>query len=183
MHVTFARTGRRRYGVLAVAAGRQPQQTSSAAGYDPDIPHDLVHYLVEAELGLAGGVFGRVAAGGGSLRAGAETDGPDHRGRRRQERRRHRREQRLRTEDHAGRRDMATSERLAGICEVVWKIRHGRFVEAPDWADLKGLPPADRAWVDRVQVRLDRVAPLWRRLPVGGSVTFTWPDPEPDHVR
>lgn len=182
VHVTFTRTGERRYGVLATAPGQEQRQLNPAPGYDPDIPHDLVHYLVEAELKLTGGLFGRLAAGGGSLLPGV-ADPPDHRDRRRHERRRHRREDRLRRADHAGRRDMAASELLAGVCDVVWKVRHGRAREVPDWADVERMSLDDRARVGRVQVRLDRVAALWRGLPVGGSITFTWPDPEPASVR
>jgi len=131
VHVTFTRTGERRYGVLAAAPGQDQRQMNPAPGYDPDIPHDLVHYLVEAELKLTGGLFGRLAAGGGSLLPGV-ADAPGHRDRRRHERRRHRREDRLRREDHAGRRDMAASEQLAGMCDLVWKVRHGRAPQSSD---------------------------------------------------
>lgn len=148
-----------------------------APGYDADIPHDLIHYLVEAELALTGGLYGRLAAGGGSM--ATATDEPNHRDRRRQERRRRRREQRLRRDDHAGHRDMATSEQLAGICCLLWKARHGQAGAAPDPARIHPMSPVDQAHVDRVLARLNRVAPLWRRLPVGGSIAFTWPDPEP----
>src|SRR3546814_20442724 len=35
-----------------------------APGFDPDLPHDMVHFVVEAALGLKMGVFGQIAAGG-----------------------------------------------------------------------------------------------------------------------
>jgi hypothetical protein len=36
----------------------------SAPGYDDWLPHDVLHFVAEAEYGLDGGVFGDVAAGG-----------------------------------------------------------------------------------------------------------------------
>lgn len=178
MEVTFTRTGERRYGVLVAAPGQAPQCINSAPGYDPDIPHDLVHYLVEAELKLMRGVFGRVAAGGAGLFAPVD-DVRDHRERRRQRRRQHKREERLRREDHSGQGDMALSEYFAAICDMAWKLRHGRVREVPAWAVPEGLSSDEHARMERVLARLDWAAPLWGGLPIGGSLTFTWPDPDP----
>lgn len=178
MDVTFTRTGERRYGVLVTVPGEAPQWMNPAPGYDPDVPHDMVHYLVEAELKLMGGVFGRVAAGGGGLFASTE-DIRDHRERRRQQRRQRKREERLRQSDRAGQGDMALSEHVAGICDMVWKLRHGRLREPPAWGAYERLPSDELARMEPVLARLDRVAPLWSELPIGGSLTFTWPDPEP----
>jgi hypothetical protein len=33
-------------------------------GYDDDLPHDVLHFVAEAEYGLDGGIFGDLAAGG-----------------------------------------------------------------------------------------------------------------------
>jgi hypothetical protein len=35
-----------------------------APGYDEYLPHDLLHFVAEAEWGLDGSVFGQLAAGG-----------------------------------------------------------------------------------------------------------------------
>jgi len=35
-----------------------------APGYDPVLPHDLQHFIVERALGIEGAVFGQLAAGG-----------------------------------------------------------------------------------------------------------------------
>lgn len=48
-------------------AGKPVQSLSPAPGYDDHIPHDLVHSVVEAELALQSGVFGRAARGGGTF--------------------------------------------------------------------------------------------------------------------
>ena len=33
-------------------------------GYDPKMPHDMAHFIVENEMGIQGGLFGQLAAGG-----------------------------------------------------------------------------------------------------------------------
>jgi len=35
-----------------------------APGYDARLPHDIAHFVVENELGITGGIFGQLAAGG-----------------------------------------------------------------------------------------------------------------------
>jgi hypothetical protein len=67
MNVRFRRTGVRRYAVVVTAADEPPRTMDPAPAYDDDIPHDLVHYVVEAELGLANGVYGRAARGAGTF--------------------------------------------------------------------------------------------------------------------
>jgi hypothetical protein len=63
MRVTFSKTGVRRYGVH-VQRDRAPDLWTFGPGYDDDLPHDLLHFVAEAEFGLDGGVFGDCAAGG-----------------------------------------------------------------------------------------------------------------------
>jgi hypothetical protein len=62
MNVAFKRTGARRYAVIVTRAGESPQAMDPAPGYDDDIPHDLVHYRVEAVLALANGVYATAVA-------------------------------------------------------------------------------------------------------------------------
>ena len=63
MRVTFTKR-ERRYDVY-VSRDRAPDLfIRSAPGYDDWLPHDLLHFVAEAEHGLDGGVFGDVAAGG-----------------------------------------------------------------------------------------------------------------------
>lgn len=69
VHVTFKHTGERRY---ALTIRRADVSARRWLRRRDDIPHDLVHYLVEAELGLSWGVFGRAAQGGGAFIARAE---------------------------------------------------------------------------------------------------------------
>ena len=64
MEVTFRRTGERRYAVIA-RPERWPAVTMDPApGFDPCIPHDLIHFAIEREFAIERGVFGQLAAGG-----------------------------------------------------------------------------------------------------------------------
>ncbi len=175
MKVTFRRTGARRYAVIVESVGRAQQSVHPAPGYDDDIPHDLVHYVVEAELALSSGVFGRAASGGGSFIAAQEGSARD---RARQQRKQRRREQALRVEDEGDRSDMATSERLAALSDVAFRRRHGQKAD-PLRAPPIAPTPADEPRVDRVVARLTSLAPRWRALPVGGELAFLWPSLEP----
>jgi hypothetical protein len=62
MRVSFTKD-HRRYGVY-VHRDKAPDLWMYGPGYDDDLPHDLLHFVAEAEFGLDAGVFGDVAAGG-----------------------------------------------------------------------------------------------------------------------
>src|SRR5215207_7392869 len=64
MVLVFRRTGQRRYAVLAQRSGFPDQEMNPAPGYDPLMPHDMMHLVVEAQLGLRRAVFGQLASGG-----------------------------------------------------------------------------------------------------------------------
>lgn len=140
-----------------------------APGFDQDIPHDLVHYIVEAELRLTSGVYGRAARGAGTFIATAEQDSSP-RERARQQRKQRKRERALGAGPAA---EMALSERIAALSDVAWRRKAGqqpgRSRVAPE------LPTQDVACVERVVARLEAVAPLWRALPLGAELVFEWP--------
>ncbi|HEX6242267.1 MAG TPA: hypothetical protein VFZ61_15255 [Polyangiales bacterium] len=173
MQVSFERTGPRRYGVRIVAPGQSVRFTNPAPGFDEHIPHDLVHYLVEAELRLSAGVFGRAAQGGSAFFV--TDDGSSARERRRAQRRQQRREHSLEQRDVHG--EMARAERLALLCDIAWRRLHGHVTAAPGMA-VPAPTPEESAWVARVVHKLEHIAPRWHALPVGGSLTFTWPSSE-----
>jgi hypothetical protein len=174
--VTFERTGARRYAVLVAVPGEPERAMDPAPGYDDDIPHDLVHYAVEAELGFANGVYGSAAQGGGTFITRAEHD-PSLRQRARRRRKRYRRERSLRARDERRDAEMQTSERLAAVCDVAWRRKHG---QRPDpFRSPPVMRPEDTTRVERVVARLDALAPLWRALPVGKKLVFTWPSVTP----
>jgi hypothetical protein len=176
VHVSFRRTGVRRYAVIVTVPGGPTRAADPAPGYDDDIPHDLVHYVVEAELRLANGVYGRAARGAGTFIATAERD-LSPRQRVRQQRKQSKRERALRSQSGSPAAEMATSERLAALSDVAWRRKAGQRPDA-----LRATPvlrPEDASTVERVVARLDALAASWRALPVGGELVFEWPRLEP----
>ena len=63
MKVTFVKTGTQRYAV-EVSRERYPDLWCGSIGYDEWLPHDVLHFVAEAEFGLDGAIFGDLAAGG-----------------------------------------------------------------------------------------------------------------------
>jgi hypothetical protein len=172
MHVRFKRTGVRRYAVVLMFVGEPPQSMDPAPAYDDDIPHDLVHYVVEAELGLSHAVYGRAARGAGTFVTLAEPD-VSPRERARKQRKQQKRERALGGRDSRHVAELAKSERLAQLCDVAWRRKHGQQPDPGRSAPV--LAKEDAADVERVVSRLDALAPLWRALPVGGELVFEWP--------
>lgn len=176
VHVSFKRTGERRYAVIVAVPGGPALAADPAPGYDDDIPHDLVHYIVEAELRLTNGVYGRAARGAGTFIMTAERD-VTPRERSRLQRKQLKRERALRSRGGVAEVEMATSERVAALSDIAWRRKAG---QRPD--GLRAVPsqrPEDAPHVARVVARLDALAPLWRALPVGGELVFDWPSLEP----
>ena len=172
MRVIFRRIAERRYAVVVEVPGEAARTMSPAPGFDDHIPHDLVHYVVEAELGLEAGVFGRAARGGGTFYAAETATNSREQARRR--RKQARREQAMRRE-RAHEEQLATSERIASLCDVAWRRRHGQRPDPAFWNPSSSVSPLDAARVARVVSRLDQLAPLWNQLPIGGELALTWP--------
>ncbi len=150
MEITFQRTGERRYAVIARPERRPPVTMNPAPGFDPRLPHDLVHFAVEREHRVELGVFGQLAAGG-NLRTFRRLDGtPDRRLRRRGERL---------AREHL--EALARSEHRAAEALRAW---------------LQGPRPHADERLERVCLRLDELSELWRRLGVGGEMTLEWPE-------
>ncbi len=164
MEVTFTRTGERRYRVTARREKAPDAFMEPAPGFDPFLPHDLVHFVVECEWRLENGIFGQLAAGGdaGTFR----TVEPEER------RKWRRRGERVR---EAAGDDSAKSEQLAHLADIAWKARRGRPLDA---AELEAVQELDPATLDRVLARFDELAEGWHSLQVGRSLTLPWPWPE-----
>lgn len=173
MRVIFRRTGERRYAVIVEGPGQAPQTMNPAPGFDEHIPHDLVHYVVEAELGLEAGVFGRAARGGGTFYTAETATNPREQAR--QRRKQARREQALHRK-RSYEEQLETSERLASLCDVAWRRRHGQRPDPTRVSASSPLSATDAARIERVVSRLDQLAPLWNQLPVGGELALTWPN-------
>ena len=61
MIVVFRRTGQRRYSVEAQRPEFSDLVVDPGPGYDKFPPHDMMHLVVEAQLGLTRGAFGQLA--------------------------------------------------------------------------------------------------------------------------
>ena len=173
MRVTFEKTGLRRYGVV-VQRERAPELVMHPApGYDDYLPHDLLHFVAEAEWKLNGAVFGQLAAGGDagtfrpvdqSLVARAMRD-------------------RKRRKRRAGKPKGRRSEVLADILEHAWNARHGREPLPRDWKEQLESARVASERVDLVINRLDKLAERWHSLQIGEQLTLEWPRYAPDPRR
>ncbi len=184
VRLAFTRTGERRYGVRADRPGHPAVVMDPAPGYDPLLPHDLVHLVVEEELGIRQGIYGQLAAGGtaGTFRlAPVAVQGRE---RTRLQRALVRRGARLAEE---GRADAELSEQAAAVCHGEWLARrssarsrqHAREM-APYVEKLRTTSGAriqkalTSAKVDRICVRLERLSARWRALEVGEALELEW---------
>jgi len=165
MDVTFTKAAGRRYLMTIVRERRPRLAPRQGPGYDDYLPHDAVHFLVEAEARLAGGVFGRIAAGRNNLFWPAD-----------QKEQRHQARREAKWQPSAAERaDMGRSEELASICKPWWELRSGHRSELPSWFDRATPVGTDPALAERILARLDGFAERWHALPVGGGITLSWP--------
>jgi hypothetical protein len=166
--VRFRKTGVHRYGVFVERGEALAVWINPAPGFDEYLPHDLLHFVAEAEWGLDGAVFGQLAAGGD---AGIFV--PADKALLSKQMRRRKRAQRTKPKPR-GRR----SELLAGILEVAWYARRRNEPLPADWEERLAAARVERAEVDAVVARLDGFAERWHALRIGESIELTWPRPE-----
>ena len=168
MNIEFRRTGERRYAVVIQRPDWSTLEMNPAPGYDPLMPHDLLHYVVERELGLRSGIFGQIADGGGAGTfhlIAPTTEGKREVARRR--RRLARRDARLLRE---GRRDCSTSERAVSAGHREWLARRadpahdGSKARAKRAARTMGSDGiiADEC-LNRICARLEQLSRRWAR--------------------
>jgi hypothetical protein len=153
-----------------------------APGYDERIPHDMMHLVVESELGLERGIFGQLAAGAGTFRPIVEPSKSTREVARLRRRVKHRGEKMMRD----GRDDCAQSEAATYICWHQW-LAHS---ESKDWRKLAQAmsdqaqsiskrPASPRLSEDKLEQifhHLDELSLYWSRLNIGDSMTVQWPD-------
>ncbi len=120
MEVVFERTGQRSYAIEIRRVGAPVLRMDPAPGFDQWFPHDLQHLVVEEQLGLTDGIYGRLANGGTASTFNLATaDGPqDKRAAARQRRKLKRRDAALASNDA---NDFARSERATYIA---WHRAH-----------------------------------------------------------
>ena len=182
MFVTFVRTGERRYAVRAAVEGKAVVEMSPAPGYDPLVPHDLQHFIVERALGIEGAVFGQLAAGGtaGTFHVVGAGGGP-----------RRARENRKRAGKQAKltfhRDDPARSERATYVCWHSWLSQSNdptlrakaRAMQEAVRRMLQGMPADERALYSaakqaEIRAEFERLSERWSKLSVGESLTEPW---------
>jgi hypothetical protein len=183
MEVQFHRTGERRY-ALKVLRANLPAIEFQAPGYDPLMPHDLLHFIVERELGMTRGIFGFMAAGGdarGSEREPGES-------RRQSSRRRAQAAKRDAKMLRRGARDEGDrSERATFLCGHEWARRSAdprrrtRATEYATVANPRDFLPADEnealndEALARIMARMDELSAKWSRLEIGQFLSVDWP--------
>ena len=154
MRVTFTRTGERSYRVSVEGRGIISSYLDPAPGYDPLLPHDMAHFVVENELGLMG-VFGQLAAGG-NARTFRPSDKPKN----------NRAAKRGRRISTVGRRDAELSEKVIFLAQRTWM--KGDLTDVPT---VKEVSAAD---IDRICRQFEAVSSIWSRLRIGDSMTLDW---------
>jgi hypothetical protein len=187
MILVFRRTGQRRYAIEAERAPFPDVEMNPAPGYDGWMPHDLLHLVVEAQLGLTRGVFGQLAAGGD-----AGTFHPSFKPQetsRAAARVRQRLKARGKILTRKGRDESAQSERATFLCWYEWLARSQSSERrttvqamAPQVRHVRDVAPARelRALSERkleeICRHLDELSSHWSRLEVGQSMAVRWPD-------
>jgi len=146
MKVEFHRTGERRYAFVAYREGLPPFRLDPAAGFDPFMPHDMLHFIVEKELKICRGVFGQIAEGGSAAAfLPGEASAADKKENARIRRGIKRKSRKLAND---GQDDCARSERATYICWYDWLVHssnsahRNRAAEMRDTAQsiLGGMP-------------------------------------------
>jgi hypothetical protein len=165
VEVTFTKLPGRRYAMAIVREHGPELAPRGGPGYHDYLPHDAVHFLVEAEAKLTGGVFGRIAGGASSIFWTADPALLRKQVRREKARR-------PTAMQHA---DMSRSEALAGVCQVLWEMGAGQRDCAPEWFSRVEPETLDSDLVRRILERLDEFAARWHALQTGGSITLAWP--------
>lgn len=187
MIVVFRRTGQRRYAVEAQRPGFPGLVMNPAPGYDQFLPHDMMHLVVEAQLGLTGGVFGQLAHGGdaGTFHLPLQQDKTARETSRARTRIKARGAKLLKE----GRDESARSERATYICWYEWRARSSSSElrkraqgMAENAEHVKGTASAaellglNKEKLDEICAHLDNLSSHWSRLEVGQSMAVGWPD-------
>lgn len=185
MRVEFYKTGERRYSVVIVQKDAPDLQMDPAPGFDALMPHDLLHFLVEQELGLRRGIFGQIALGG---TAGTFHNKPSEKSNSRADSRLRRKtakrgEKLLKT----GLDDCAQSERATYICLYDWLFHSSeaklqtRAKEMKDNADsiLAQMPETERAMLTKeklagIRAKMNELSLRWSTLQVNQSMSLEW---------
>ena len=179
MKIQFHRTGEQRYSIVVLREGQESLRMDSAPGFDPLMPHDLQHFIVEQELGIRLGIFGQIASGGTAGTFHHRHDTMD-RAASRVVRRSNKKGKTLR---QSGLEDAMFSERASYICWHHW-LESIYDPRAPDMADtaksLLALSP-DRErkrytpeLLQRVVAKMNELSNQWKSTRIGEYMEVEW---------
>lgn len=185
MQVEFHKTGERRYKVVIVRGGSPNLEMNPAPGFDPLMPHDLLHLLVEQELGLRRGIYGQVALGG---TAGTFSNHPSEASNSRKDTRRRRKEARRgKNLLKNGLDDCAQSERATYICLYDWLSHSADEKLCARAAEMKinyesilaQMPEAERRALNEkklaeIRHRMNELSKRWSGLRINESMRLEW---------
>ncbi len=185
MQVEFQKTGERRYSVIVLREDLPDLKMDPAPGFDALMPHDMLHFLVEQELGLRRGIFGQIALGG---TAGTFHNAPSEKSNTRADSRLRRktakRGKKLLKENLD---NCAQSERATYICLYDW-LSHSsdaklqaRAAEMKEAADsiLAQMSETEHSSLNRkklaeIRARMDELSGRWSALQVNQSMSLKW---------
>ena len=185
MQVEFHKTGERRYAVKILRSDLPDLEMNPAPGFDPLLPHDLMHFIVELELGLQNAIFGQVATG---RNAGNFISRPSESSNTREDSRFRRKEAKRRKKIlKAGMDEYLQSERATVVCLYDWlshsadeKLR-ARAEEMKITFDsiLSQMSKNERKMLNKeklaeIRNRMDKLSKRWSELKVNQSMTLEW---------
>lgn len=181
MRVRFVKDSPRQYSVVALRSDGVALTMRPAPGFDEDLPHDLQHFIVEAELRLGDATFGQLAAGGD---AGTfwRRDGSGKRASRL-------RKKLKRSGATARQRGRAASEQSERATIVAWHRwlassldaqRKARAADIADWArstfalmDTQEQRALEAA-MPGIQQQMDACSKRWRQTAIGDHMELCW---------
>lgn len=150
--VTFQKVHEKGYSVTVEGSGISRSTMNPAPGWHSRLPHDAAHFIVENELGINGGIFGQLAAGGTAATFFSENSKSP------------RRTKKKGAEiAKANKTDAQFSEHAIYAAQARWENQ----AIIPDTA----IAPESIA---RIIAGFESFAERWSKLPVGGSITFEW---------
>lgn len=155
MKVTFTKTGKRQYSISIEGPKIDNVIMAPAPGYDDRLPHDAAHFIVESEMGILGGVFGQLAAGG--------TANTFHSTEAKNKRKARKRGAEI---AKANKNDALFSEHAIWAAQSRWE-KHDII---PD-TKISNIKLA------RIIQKFEEFASQWSKLPEGGSIVCEWSHP------
>ncbi|MCB1024160.1 MAG: hypothetical protein KDB79_07215 [Acidobacteria bacterium] len=185
MKVEFKRTGEKRYSVSIWRDDQPALIMDPAPGFDPLMPHDLLHFLVELKLELRHGIFGQIALGGTATTfSHLNTGNSKKRTGSRLRRKSAKRDKNLAKQED----DYDRSERATVICLYDWTL-HSQSVELRNRAKemeidaestLARMSDSERRSLSdsklaEIRTAMDELSQNWSNLNIEESIILTWP--------